>query len=578
MIKKRLIGLLAHGKKYIVFQVLWQWFALLCQVLIIYAVAMTLDGAVFGTLTERRLAVYACLGAGGMALRFFCDRQAAQASFAASMDVKRILREKIYRKLLRLGASYREGVSTSEVVQMAAEGVEQLETYFGKYLPQMFYSLAAPVTLFVILSFVNWQASLVLLVCVPLIPVSIVAVQKIAGRLLKRYWGIYTELGDSFLENLQGLTTLKIYQCDGIRARKMDEEAQRFRQITMKVLMMQLNSTSVMDIIAYGGAAAGMIVTVCQFCAGHVGLGGALMLILLASEFFIPLRLLGSFFHIAMNGMAASDRMFALLDLPEPEKEEGKIQEERVDLTMFKVRFSYEPDREILKGIHMNFPAGSFTSLVGLSGSGKSTVAGLLTGRNKGYEGSITAAGMELSRVSEASLMDTVTMVSHNSYLFKGTVEENLRMGKENASDEELEEVLREVRLYDFLHSRQGLGTAVAERGENFSGGQRQRLALARALLHDTPVYIFDEATSNIDMESEEMIMDVIHRLAKKKTVILISHRLANVVKSDRIYLLEQGKVVQWGNHDALMAQEGPYRELFQHQQELENYGRRGRV
>lgn len=578
MIKKRLIGLLAHGKKYIVFQVLWQWFALLCQVLITYAVAMTLDGAVFGTLTEKRLAIYACLGAGGMALRFFCDRQAAQASFAASMDVKRILREQIYRKLLRLGASYREGVSTSEVVQMAAEGVEQLETYFGKYLPQLFYSLAAPVTLFVILSFVNWQASLVLLVCVPLIPVSIVAVQKIAGKLLKRYWGIYTELGDSFLENLQGLTTLKIYQCDGIRARKMDEEAQRFRQITMKVLMMQLNSTSVMDIIAYGGAAAGMIVTVFQFCAGHVGLGGALMLILLASEFFIPLRLLGSFFHIAMNGMAASNRMFALLDLPEPEKEEGKIQEERVNITMFKVRFSYEPDREILKGIHMNFPAGSFTSLVGLSGSGKSTVAGLLTGRNKGYEGSITAAGMELSRVSEASLMDTVTMVSHNSYLFKGTVEENLRMGKENASDEELEEVLREVRLYDFLHSRQGLGTAVAERGENFSGGQRQRLALARALLHDTPVYIFDEATSNIDMESEEMIMDVIHRLAKKKTVILISHRLANVVKSDRIYLLEQGKVVQWGNHDALMAQEGPYRELFQHQQELENYGRRGRV
>ena len=557
---------------------MWQWFALLCQVLITYAVAMTLDGAVFGTLTEKRLAIYACLGAGGMALRFFCDRQAAQASFAASMDVKRILREQIYRKLLRLGASYREGVSTSEVVQMAAEGVEQLETYFGKYLPQLFYSLAAPVTLFVILSFVNWQASLVLLVCVPLIPVSIVAVQKIAGKLLKRYWGIYTELGDSFLENLQGLTTLKIYQCDGIRARKMDEEAQRFRQITMKVLMMQLNSTSVMDIIAYGGAAAGMIVTVFQFCAGHVGLGGALMLILLASEFYIPLRLLGSFFHIAMNGMAASNRMFALLDLPEPEKEEGKIQEERVNITMFKVRFSYEPDREILKGIHMNFPAGSFTSLVGLSGSGKSTVAGLLTGRNKGYEGSITAAGMELSRVSEASLMDTVTMVSHNSYLFKGTVEENLRMGKENASDEELEEVLREVRLYDFLHSRQGLGTAVAERGENFSGGQRQRLALARALLHDTPVYIFDEATSNIDMESEEMIMDVIHRLAKKKTVILISHRLANVVKSDRIYLLEQGKVVQWGNHDALMAQEGPYRELFQHQQELENYGRRGRV
>ena len=578
MIKTRLIKLLSHAGKYIVYNVLWQWFALLCQIAVVFSITALLEGAVTGNLQTQDLVRTAAVFAAAALIRFGCDRGAAHASFAASVDVKRILREKIYDKLLRLGASYREQTATSEVVQMAAEGVEQLETYFGKYLPQLFYSLAAPVTLFVILSFVNWQASLVLLVCVPLIPVSIVAVQKIAGKLLKRYWGIYTELGDSFLENLQGLTTLKIYQCDGIRARKMDEEAQRFRQITMKVLMMQLNSTSVMDIIAYGGAAAGMIVTVCQFCAGHVGLGGALMLILLASEFFIPLRLLGSFFHIAMNGMAASNRMFALLDLPEPEKEEGKIQEERVNITMFKVRFSYEPDREILKGIHMNFPAGSFTSLVGLSGSGKSTVAGLLTGRNKGYEGSITAAGMELSRVSEASLMDTVTMVSHNSYLFKGTVEENLRMGKENASDEELEEVLREVRLYDFLHSRQGLGTAVAERGENFSGGQRQRLALARALLHDTPVYIFDEATSNIDMESEEMIMDVIHRLAKKKTVILISHRLANVVKSDRIYLLEQGKVVQWGNHDALMAQEGPYRELFQHQQELENYGRRGRA
>ena len=578
MIKTRLIKLLSHAGKYIVYNVLWQWFALLCQIAVVFSITALLEGAVTGNLQTQDMVRTAVVFAAAALIRFGCDKGAAHASFAASVDVKRILREKIYDKLLRLGASYREQTATSEVVQMAAEGVEQLETYFGKYLPQMFYSLAAPVTLFVILSFVNWQASLVLVICVPLIPVSIVAVQKIAGKLLKRYWGIYTELGDSFLENLQGLTTLKIYQCDGIRARKMDEEAQRFRQITMKVLMMQLNSTSVMDIIAYGGAAAGMIVTVFQFCAGHVGLGGALMLILLASEFFIPLRLLGSFFHIAMNGMAASNRMFALLDLPEPEKEEGKIQEERVNITMFKVRFSYEPDREILKGIHMNFPAGSFTSLVGLSGSGKSTVAGLLTGRNKGYEGSITAAGMELSRVSEASLMDTVTMVSHNSYLFKGTVEENLRMGKENASDEELEEVLREVRLYDFLHSRQGLGTAVAERGENFSGGQRQRLALARALLHDTPVYIFDEATSNIDMESEEMIMDVIHRLAKKKTVILISHRLANVVKSDRIYLLEQGKVVQWGNHDALMAQEGPYRELFQHQQELENYGRRGRV
>ena len=511
-------------------------------------------------------------------IRFLCTAGASRMSYLSSKAVKKTLREKIYEKLLRLGASYNEQVKTSEVVQVAVEGVDQLETYFGAYLPQFFYAMLAPLTLFAVLCFVNVPAAVVLLICVPLIPIAIAAVQTWAKKLLSKYWGQYTALGDTFLENLQGLTTLKIYQADEFKNKEMNAEAEKFRKITMKVLTMQLNSITIMDLIAYGGAALGVIMAVTQYMGNHVSLAGCLLIILLAADFFLPMRQLGSFFHIAMNGMAASDRMFALLDLPEPEKEEGKIQEEQVNITMFKVRFSYEPDREILKGIHMNFPAGSFTSLVGLSGSGKSTVAGLLTGRNKGYEGSITAAGMELSRVSEASLMDTVTMVSHNSYLFKGTVEENLRMGKENASDEELEEVLREVRLYDFLHSRQGLGTAVAERGENFSGGQRQRLALARALLHDTPVYIFDEATSNIDMESEEMIMDVIHRLAKKKTVILISHRLANVVKSDRIYLLEQGKVVQWGNHDALMAQEGPYRELFQHQQELENYGRRGRV
>ena len=297
-------------------------------------------------------------------LRFVCDRQASHASYRASVDVKRILRDKIYSKLLRLGAAYREKVTTSEVVQMAAEGVEQLETYFGKYLSQLFYSLLAPVTLFVILSFVNWQASLVLLICVPLIPVSIVAVQKIAKKLLNKYWGIYTELGDSFLENLQGLTTLKIYRADEKKAEEMDEESQRFRQITMKVLTMQLNSTSVMDIIAYGGAAVGMIVTLTQFMKGNLSVHGALMLILLASEFFIPLRLLGSFFHIAMNGMAASDKIFALLDLPEPEEKNGRLDGTAMDIEFSGVRFSYETDREILKGIDMEFPAGSFTSLV----------------------------------------------------------------------------------------------------------------------------------------------------------------------------------------------------------------------
>lgn len=578
MIKKRLVGLLSHAKKYIIYQVVWQWLALLCQILMIYCASVLLEQALFWEVTWQTGVRYGALVVIAMSLRFICDRRASYASYRASVDVKRILRDRIYSKLLRLGAAYREKVSTSEVVQMAAEGVEQLETYFGKYLSQLFYSLLAPVTLFAVLSFINWKASLVLLICVPLIPVSIVAVQKIAKRLLNKYWGIYTELGDSFLENLQGLTTLKIYRSDEKKAEEMDEESQRFRRITMKVLTMQLNSTSVMDMIAYGGAAVGMIVTLSEFTKGNLSVHGALMLILLAAEFFIPLRLLGSFFHIAMNGMAASDKIFALLDLPEPEPKSEWLDGMEMDIEFSGVHFSYEADREILKGVDMEFPAGSFTSIVGASGCGKSTAAAILMGRNQGYSGSVTIEGKELSDIQEESLMDQITLVSHNSYLFKGTVEDNLRMGSPDASEEEMKEALMKVNLWGFLHSQQGLQTPILEKGSNFSGGQCQRLAIARALLHDTPVYIFDEATSNIDAESEEMIMDVIHQLAQTKTILLISHRLANVVKSDRIYMMKDGSVAENGTHDQLIRQNGEYAKLYRSQMELEQYGKEAAV
>ena len=574
MIKTRLVKLLSHAKKYIVYQVLWQWLSLLCQVALIFQVATLAEGIVNAGLLLR------CVGIiiAAIIIRFFCDKQATYASYKASVDVKGTLRDKIYEKLLKLGASYRESVVTSEVVQMAAEGVEQLETYFGRYLPQFFYSLLAPITLFVILSFVNIKASAVLLICVPLIPVSIVAVQKIAKRLLNKYWGIYTELGDSFLENLQGLTTLKIYQADEEKSVEMDEESQRFRKITMKVLTMQLNSTSVMDIIAYGGAAVGMIVVLTEFAKGNVSLMGTIAIILLASEFFIPLRLLGSFFHIAMNGMAASDKIFALLDLPEPESKELVLEAGEIAISFKNVAFSYEADRSILNEISMDMPAGSFTALVGTSGCGKSTIAGLLMGRNRGYQGNIQIQEKELSKIEEKSLMEHITMVSHNSYLFKGTVRENLLMGKPGASDEELLKVLDKVNLLGFLEHQQGLDTPVLEKGSNFSGGQCQRLALARALLHNTPVYIFDEATSNIDVESEELIMQVIRELSKTKTILLISHRLANVVDADRIYMLQNGKVAQEGTHKELMAQGGAYSELYQYQKTLEQYSKSGKV
>ena len=577
MIKKRLIQLLSHAKKHIVFQVVWKWLSLLCQIIMVGTVSFLLQKTLKGELLAKDIVLGGAVVLAAMLFRFFSDRQASFSSYRASVDVKGILREKIYENLLKLGASYRENVATSEVVQMAAEGVEQLEIYFGKYLSQFFYSLLAPLTLFFVLSFINIKASAVLLICVPLIPVSIIAVQKLAKKLLNRYWGIYTELGDSFLENLQGLTTLKIYQADAQKAEEMDRESQRFRQITMKVLMMQLNSTSVMDVIAYGGAAAGMIVAISEFGRGNVTFGGAVMIILLASEFFIPLRLLGSFFHIAMNGMAASDKIFALLDLPEEEGEKKHLTEGKISISLRNVQFSYEEKRKILKNISMDLPAGSFLSVAGVSGCGKSTIAGILMGRNKNYKGSIKIQEQELCDISEKSLMEHITFVSHNSYLFKGTVRENLKMGKKDASEKEMEEVLKQVNLYGFIKAQKGLDTPVMERGSNFSGGQRQRLAMARALLHDTPVYIFDEATSNIDMESEEMIMKVIRMLSKTKTVLLISHRLANVMDSDRIYMLEKGEIVQSGTHEELIKEEGAYKKLFCSQKELESYSRERR-
>ena len=577
MIKTRLVGLLSHAKKYIVYTILWQWAALLSQVLAVFSIADLLERVVYRAVTvpiiERTILILVLV----VVIRFVCERMGARSSYLACVDVKRILREKIYEKMLKLGASYSEQVSSSEVVQVSTEGVEQLETYFGKYLPQLFYSLIAPLTLFIILCRVSLKASVILLICVPLIPISIVVVQKIAKKLLNKYWSIYTGLGDSFLENLQGLTTLKIYQADQQKADEMDVESQNFRKITMKVLTMQLNSTSVMDIVAYGGAAIGMAVAVSEFLEGNISVAGTLCIVLLASEFFLPLRLLGSFFHIAMNGMAASDKIFKILDLPEPQAGEKTLPDGALDVTLKDVHFSYEEDREILKGIGLNLPAGSFVSLVGESGCGKSTIAGILAAKNRGYNGEITIGGVPLNEVNETNLMQRVVLVRHNSYLFKGTVEENLKMAKPDATKEEMEAVLQKVNLLGFLQTQDGLQTQLLEKASNLSGGQCQRLVIARALLRtDSAVYIFDEAASNIDVESEELIMNVIHELAKTKTVLLISHRLANVVKSDKIYFLKDGEIKESGKHDELMSQNGAYRHLYESQMALENYGKGG--
>ena len=577
MIQKRLIETVKESKKYIAGNVICQWFSLAANIAMMAAIAGMLQNLFAGTCGSRQMIQTAAIGAASLTVRFICATAASRMGYLSSKSVKKTLREMIYQKLLRLGASYKEQANTSEMVQVAVEGVDQLETYFGAYLPQFFYAIVAPLTLFCVLSFVNFPSALVLLVCVPMIPVTIVLIQKWAKKLLSKYWGQYTALGDTFLENLQGLTTTKIYQTDGFKHQQMNTQSEHFRKITMKVLTMQLNSITIMDLIAYGGGALGVILATTQFRAGRVDLFGCILIILLAADFFLPMRLLGSFFHIAMNGMAASDKIFRLLDLPEPERKTGTVPED-CTINCKNLRFSYDAHREILHGLDMTFPKGSFTAIVGESGCGKSTIAHILMGRNKDYGGEITLGGTSLSKIREESLMKNFTYISHQSYLFKGTVRHNLLMARPDADVSDLWQVLEQVNLAGFLRTEKGLDTLLCEKASNLSGGQCQRLALARALLHDSPVYIFDEATSNIDVESEDDIMKQIRELAKSKTVILISHRLANVTQAQNIYVLDKGQIVESGNHKTLLARNGTYTKLWNAQQELENYTNGGKT
>lgn len=573
MIKKRLIKEMGDSKRFIFGNVAVQWVSLASNIVMIFAVANLLDKMITRSADTGDYLLSVTAAVCSLVIRFVCSRLLERFSYLSSRSVKKKLRELIFRKLLRLGTSYRESVPTSEIVQLSVEGVDQLETYYGQFLPQFFYAFLAPLTLFAVLSFVSMRSALVLLICVPLIPGAIMGVQKIAKKLLGKYWGQYAALGDTFLENLQGLTTLKIYQADEYTTKKMQQESEHFRRITMKVLTMQLNSVTIMDLIAYGGAALGAVLAASAFSSGDIGFMGCFAIIMLSADFFIPMRKLGSFFHVAMNGMAASDRLFRVLDLPEPEQGQGVIDRESCSIKISGLRFSYG-EREVLHGVDIDIPMHGLTAICGGSGSGKSTVAAILTGRNKGYSGSVTVGGTELSDISEESLVSSITYISHNSRLFKGTVRENLRYGSFSADDSDMWEALERAELADFLRSEQGLDTPLTENAGNLSGGQRQRLALARALMHDTPIYIFDEATSSVDADSEAGIMRTIYELAKTKTVILISHRLANSAGADRIYALDGGSLAGSGTHDELLAAGGVYAGMWKTQQALENVGR----
>lgn len=566
MMDKRLLALVPEAMRHVLATVAWQWVGLLGNAAVVWVIARALAAlAVGGTVPASALTMLSA----GIVARTISARLTSRESFIASQGVKKTLRRRIYEKLLALGPDYVEAIPTAEVVQLSVEGCEQLETYFGQYLPQLFYAVLAPVTLFFMVAPVCLPAAVVLLLCVPLIPVTIVAVQKVAKRILGDYWDQYAELGDSFLENLQGLTTLKIYQADAARHEAMNAEAERFRVVTMKVLSMQLNSIIVMDIVALGGAVAGMAVALAFAAAGAVDLFGCLFIILISADFFLPMRQLGSYFHVAMNGIAASEKIFRLLGLPDPAPR--PLLPERGDhFSMGRVSFSYEEGRRVLDNVDIDVPPVGLTAIVGESGSGKSTVAALLSGRYDGYEGNVFLGGKQVRDIDRAALARYVTVVGLQARLFAGTVADNLRMAAPDATDEELWQALELARLADFLREQDGLATRLAENAANLSGGQRQRLSLARAILHNSPVYIFDEATSNVDVESEQDILDAICGLARYKAVVVISHRLVNAVPARRIYVLDHGVLAGAGTHEELLAGCAEYRALWDAQAELE--------
>lgn len=575
MFKKRLLELCNSSKKWIAMTVLMNWISIICNILVILFIGNTIDKLINSNLEINYLRDELYIGS-LLVIRFLANYYSTRFSLNSSSEVKKVLREKIYEKLLDIGVNYNKFISTSSVVQIGVDGVEALEIYFGRFLPQLFYSALAPLTLFVVVSFISFKVALVLLICVPLIPLTIMAVMKIAKKLLSKYWGVYTNLGDSFLENLQGLTTLKIFDLDEEKNKEMNEDAENFRKITMRVLLMQLNSITIMDLVAYGGSAVGILIAISQFRSGIITPGGLLIIILLSAEFFLPMRLLGSLFHVAMNGISASDRIFDLLDIEVEEKpslsDEQMKSLENIDIKLENVSYSYDKKRTILENINIDIKEKQTVAFVGESGSGKSTITSLLLKIDEVDKGAITFNGINLNDIPFDVLNKKVGFINHNAYIFNTTIRENIQMGKKDASDEEIYAVLKEANLDSFVKNLPNkLDTKVGEGGNLLSGGQKQRLCLARTIIKNPDIYIFDEATSNIDVESEEKIWESIEKLSKDKTVIIISHRLLNVKNADTIYMLENGVIAESGNHNELMLKGGVYKNLVDHQNDLEN-------
>ena len=568
MINKKLLSFDRGALRYVGANVAFQWLGMLCNVIFVRAIAQLVGAAFAGSLTSAQLWQNLVLCLATVPMRFAFTMLASAMSDQASKDVKRTLRSSIYAKLARLGPNYTETAATSEVVMLASEGVEQIDTYFAKYLPQLFYSLLAPVTLFVLLVGVHARSAIILLCCVPLIPMSIVAVQKFAKKLLANYWGEYTTLGDSFLENIQGLTTLKIYQADGWKHEQMNAQAERFRRITMKVLTMQLNSVTLMDLMAYGGAGLGIISAVAAFAAGRLTLTATLTIVLLAADFFLPLRLLGSYFHIAMNGAASAEKIFRLLSAQEPEDGEKTADPADSTLALEHVTFGYEKERTILHDVSLTIPEKTTVAIVGPSGSGKTTLCNLMARFWDVQSGSVRLGGRNVREYSYDSLIRNFSFVFQRVYLFSDTIANNIRFGKPDASMEEVQAAAKKARCYDFIMALpDGFDTVLSER-TSISAGQKQLLTIARAMLQNAPMLILDEATSSVDTRTELLIQQAMDELTKGRTSFVIAHRLSTLSNADRLIVLDKGRLAEFGTHAELMQKKGVYYKLVMAQRQ----------
>lgn len=568
MIDKELFKLIGNNKKNIFFAVLLQSIGLIANVGITASVCYSLylllqNGDVTKFVYPLIVAVVSIVA------RYVCSRATGYIKDKLGRGVKRDLRERVYNKIVKLGVKTTDGMSMAGLTQVSVEGVEQLDLYYSSYLPQFFFSMIAPIILFLICVWIDWRTALVLIACVPLIPISIVAVSKYAKKIFAKYWGKYTSMGDKFLDSVQGLKELKIFQADEAQHAKINQSAEEFRVITMKVLVMQLASTTIMDLVAYGGAGVGIALAICGSAFWGLNPIAALFLCLVAVEFFLPLRAFGSAFHVAMNGVSAGKKIISLLEMPEPKWGDEDIEDKAIRLE--NVTFSYDGKRDVLRGVNMSFADKGMTGIVGESGCGKSTVVNMLIGAFRPQKGCVTIGGKRLENLSRENWYSHLAVVSYNTYIFNESVRDNFKMAKETVTEEEMFVALEKVNLKEFVKSNGGLDKVITEDANNISGGQKQRLALAIALVSGKDIYVFDEATSNIDIDSETIIMKNIKEISKEKSVIVISHRLANVVQADNIYYMENGEVKEVGSHEKLIEAKKGYARLFTAQKMLEN-------